>query len=96
MIRHVVLFRLLPGVDKSDANYSTGLQALKELGDQVSQIRSWKVQESVEGPGMWDVVLMGDFDSLAAVTEFNQHQAHVEAASVFSKSVEYAFADIEV
>ena len=75
MIRHVVLFRFRPGMDRDALEgFTAGLDALPRS---ISEIRGFR-----HGPdlglieGTWDHALVAEFDSTAAYARYADHPAH--------------------
>jgi hypothetical protein len=86
-IRHVVSWRLRAADPAEKAAAAAGIVSrLEALVGVVADIRSLRVGADVLGGENWDVVLIADFDDLAAVTRYQAHPAH-QAVGTFIRSV---------
>jgi hypothetical protein len=99
MIRHVVAWKLAtadPAQKETDA--ARIVAELSALVGVVDSIRSLQVGANMAyADKNWDVVLVGDFDDLAALDAYQVHPSHVAAAAIVRSLVsERASVDIEV
>ncbi len=77
MIRHIVLFKLLDGVDRDDPRVKAVVEGLTALGGTVPELRSWHVGFNVKaGPRAYDFGLVGDVDDLDALARYVDHPDH--------------------
>ena len=98
MIRHVVSWKLTADEPAEKADHATGIiERLQSLVGVVSEIRTLSAAADVAGGSNWDVVLIADFDDLAAVERYQVHPAHVTAAAfIRSVAANRMAVDIEV
>jgi len=86
-IRHVVSWKLSATDPATRADDAAGIASrLEALVGVVAEIRSLRVGADVLGGDNWDIVLIADFDDLAAVARYQAHPAH-QAAGAFIRSV---------
>ena len=86
-IRHVVSWRLNATDPTEKAEAAAGIASrLEALVGVVAEIRALRVGADVLGGENWDVVLIADFDDLAAVARYQVHPSHQDAGT-FIRSV---------
>ena len=86
-IRHVVSWKLAATETREKAEHAAQVVAgLGSLVGVVGEIRSLQVGADVAGGDNWDVVLIADFDDLAALARYQVHPAHQKVAT-FIRSV---------
>lgn len=77
MMRHVVMFRRLPGVERQPALEAELVQGMRELEQQIDFVRGWVVAANeLQRPICWDYLLDARFDDAAAVERYLPHPAH--------------------
>ncbi|TFC45614.1 Dabb family protein [Cryobacterium sp. TMT1-21] len=87
MIRHIVSWQLAETEPAAKARVAAEIASrLTALVGVVDEIRSLRVDADVAGGTNWDVVLVADFDDLAAVGRYQVHPAH-QAAGTYIRSV---------
>jgi len=99
MIRHIVSWKL--AAEDADVRAEQAAEVarrLNALDDVVPQLRSISAGANVAYPDTnWDVTLVADFDSIAALEEYQVHPAHEEVvAYVRSVVAARAAVDIEI
>ncbi|MDJ0336357.1 Dabb family protein [Salinibacterium sp. G-O1] len=84
MIRHIVTWKLKAQDDAGKADAVAAIAgALEPLVDVIPGIQSLVVRPNVAYFGSnWDVLVMGDYDSLDALETYMTHPDHVTAAAV--------------
>mgnify|MGYP001444868356 FL=1 len=89
MIRHIVLWKLADFAEGNSRRDNAALirQSLMTLPGVIPEIRSLEVHDNA-GPdaGAFDLVLVSDFDDLAALERYQSHPAH-KAVAAFVKAV---------
>jgi hypothetical protein len=79
VIKHVVFFKFKPEAVASDCK--AALDGLRALPDKIDVIRRFEVGDNVlPSARAWDAVLIGEYDTLAALDTYARHDAHVKAA----------------
>ncbi|CAH0159124.1 Dabb family protein [Microbacterium foliorum] len=99
MIRHIVSWKLAAeDADVRAEQASEVARRLNALDGVVPQLRSISAGANVAYPDTnWDVTLVADFDSIAALEEYQVHPAHEEVvAYVRSVVAARAAVDIEI
>lgn len=99
MIRHIVSWKL--AAEDADVRAEQAAEVarrLNALDGVVPQLRSISAGANVAYPDTnWDVTLVADFDSIAALEEYQVHPAHEEVvAYVRSVVAARAAVDIEI
>ena len=86
-IRHVVSWQLASADTAEKTEHARRISdELTGLVGVIPEIRTLEVGADVAGGGNWDVVLIADFDDLAAVARYQVHPEH-QRAGVFIRSV---------
>lgn len=76
-IRHVVSLKLASTDSDEKAEQAAKIrEGLNSLVGVVDEIRAMDVGADVVGRGNWDVVLIADFDDLAALDRYQVHPEH--------------------
>jgi hypothetical protein len=99
MIRHLVLFRLAASEPAQRADDTAGIRShLAALVGVVPGLRSVTVEPELGlVDGHWDVALISEHDSNAALEGYQAHPAHQSASSWISGVVtDRAVVDLEV
>lgn len=84
MLRHVVSWKLVAENEESRArDFATISEALRSLLPFISEIRSLNVGANVAYPETnWDVVLIADYDDVAALERYQRHPEHVKVSQI--------------
>lgn len=94
MMKHIVMFRRLPAVEKNPELESHLVQWMKNLREDIDFARSWKVSANeLDRPICWDYVLETTFDDAAAVNRYLPHPAHVALVTELKKYFEWVAVD---
>ena len=96
MIRHVVVFKLKPGV--SEARRDEWLEMSRRLHGRIELVRNFKIGvDLLRLPRSYDVAVVADFDSLEAVRAYAEHPAHLSAVELSRELSEHIVSvDFEV
>jgi hypothetical protein len=77
MMRHIVMFRRRPEVEKQAALETALIERMRTLDRQIDFVRGWRVSANeLDRPICWDYVLESTFDDEAAVGRYLPHPAH--------------------
>lgn len=94
MMRHIVMFRRLPGVEKQSELENHLVQWMTDLVREIDFARSWKVSANeLNRPICWDYVLETTFDDAEAVNRYLPHPAHVALVCELKKYFEWVAVD---
>jgi Stress responsive A/B Barrel Domain len=81
VIRHVVMFKLKPGV--SAAQRDEWLEISRRLHGEVELVRSYSIgADLLHLPRSYDVAVVADFDSLDDVRAYAEHPSHLPAVEL--------------
>lgn len=95
-ITHLVLFKLKPGITKSDDRYKAAVKALEALPKSISFISDWRAGENFSTrPIAYDYGLCVVFESKQALQDYLTHPAHVSAANLWKEIADWNIADFE-
>ena len=84
MVKHIVMFKLTGTPEERKSVATSFKNALLELPQQISVLRSMEVGINENPAETWDVVLTAIVDTLADVDIYAKHPAHVAAASLLA------------
>lgn len=77
MMRHIVMFRRRPGVDKQVELEASLIARMQQLDREIDFVRDWRVSANeLDRPICWDYVLESTFDDAQAVNRYLSHPAH--------------------
>lgn len=77
MMRHIVMFRRRPDVDKQVELEASLIMRMRQLDRQIDFVRDWRVSANeLDRPICWDYVLESTFDDAQAVNRYLPHPAH--------------------
>ena len=82
MIRHIVMWKFLPGTEAEQEQILTGLRNLQGV---IPQLLRSEVAVNV-GEGNYDAVLVSEFESLEALDTYKNDPRH-KAVSALCKSI---------
>ena len=91
MIKRVVLFK-----KKSEASQNDFVEALKDLetlNSHVTEMASWYVSVNPGNQGLWDAVLIADFEDSEKLSTYNNHPKHVEVGAAIAGFSDFAVFD---
>lgn len=94
MMRHIVMFRRLPGVEKQPELEGRLVQCMRDLEGKIDFIRGWKVAANeLDRPICWDYVLDSAFDDAQAVERYLPHPAHQALVADLKQYFEWVAVD---
>lgn len=94
MMRHVVLFRRKPEVEKDVAREKDLADRMAALGAQIPAIRQWRVAANeVSRPICWDYVLESEVADAKALDEYLFHPLHQALVADLKLYFEWAAVD---
>lgn len=98
MIRHIVLFKLNPGLTLEDAQVAATRQALTELGPTLPMVRGWEVRECFgDKPASHDFILLSEFDDRADLAAYAVDPEHLKVIAQLDQiTAGKAVADFQV
>ncbi|MCU1730747.1 MULTISPECIES: Dabb family protein [unclassified Pseudomonas] len=97
MMRHVVLFRRLAGVEPQPELETRLVERMRTLEGEIDFIRDWKVAANeLERPICWDYILDAGFDDAAAVERYLPHPAHQALVADLKQYFEWVAVDYSV
>lgn len=77
MMKHVVMFRRHPHVEKNASWEQTLVARMRGLNQEIDFIRDWRVSANeLDRPICWDYLLESVFDDADAVARYLPHPAH--------------------
>lgn len=95
-VTHLVLFKLKPGVAKTDERYKTCMKAMREMPAKIKQIENWDMGENFsERPVAFDVGLSAVFASKKDLQIYLAHPVHVEAVAAWKEIADWNIVDFE-
>ena len=96
MIRHVVVFKLKPGV--SEAQRDEWLEMSRRLHGRIELVREFKIGvDLLRIPRSYDVAVVADFDNLEDVSAYAEHPEHLPAVELSRELSEHIVSvDFEV
>lgn len=77
MMRHIVMFRRRPDVEKQVELEASLIARMQQLDREIDFVRDWRVSANeLDRPICWDYVLESTFDDAQAVNRYLPHPAH--------------------
>ena len=93
MIRHVVMFRLRPGV--SEAQRDEWLEMSRRAHQRIDLVRAYSIgADLLHLPRSYDVAVVADFDSLDDVRAYADDPAHLSTVEL-SRSLSEHIASVD-
>ncbi|MGE8305214.1 MAG: Dabb family protein [Pseudomonas kermanshahensis] len=97
MMRHIVLFRRLAGVDAQPELEGRLVARMRGLTDEIDFIRDWRVAANeLDRPICWDYILESSFDDAQAVQRYLPHPAHQALVAELKQYFEWVAVDYSV
>jgi Stress responsive A/B Barrel Domain len=96
VIRHVVMFKLKPGV--SEAQRDEWLEMSRRLHERIELVRAFSIgADLLRLPRSYDAAVVANFESLEDVRACAEHPAHLPAVELSERiiSVNFEVPDIE-
>ena len=97
MMRHVVMFRRLAGVERQPEREQHLVTRMRDLEREIDFIRDWTVAANeLDRPICWDYILDAGFDDAAAVERYLPHPAHQALVADLKQYFEWVAVDYSV
>ncbi|PVZ39091.1 Dabb family protein [Pseudomonas sp. CC120222-01a] len=97
MMRHIVLFRRLPGVEAQPEREAVLVARMRDLTEEIDFIRDWRVAANeLDRPICWDYILESSFDDADAVARYLPHPAHQALVADLKQYFEWVAVDYSV
>ncbi|MDP9712076.1 UNVERIFIED_ORG: hypothetical protein J2X80_004177 [Pseudomonas fluorescens] len=97
MMRHIVMFRRLPGVDAQPEREADLVGRMRDLTQEIDFIRDWRVAANeLDRPICWDYILESSFDDADAVQRYLPHPAHQALVADLKQYFEWVAVDYSV
>ncbi|SDV47309.1 Dabb family protein [Chitinasiproducens palmae] len=94
MMKHIVMFRRLPGIEKNEALERELVGRMTTLDQQIDFARDWRVAANeLDRPICWDYVLEATFDDAQAVARYLPHPAHAALVADLKQYFEWVAVD---
>jgi hypothetical protein len=94
MMKHIVMFRRQPGVEKHPELECSLVQRMSNLDQKIDFVRDWRVSANeLDRPICWDYVLESTFDDADAVARYLPHPAHMELINDLKQYFEWVAVD---
>lgn len=94
MMRHIVMFRRLPGVDAQPLLEADLVARMRALPEQIDFIRDWRVAANeLDRPICWNYLIDSAFDDADAVARYLPHPAHQALVKDLKQYFEWAAVD---
>ncbi|MEU2712660.1 Dabb family protein [Streptomyces sp. NPDC007205] len=96
MIRHLVLFKLNEGVERDDQRVVQGVQAFRELGDRIEELRFWECDWNIsDRPIAYDFAINSAVEDTDALKRYLEHPAHQAGVALWREFATWVIADYE-
>ncbi|WEL53354.1 Dabb family protein [Pseudomonas kermanshahensis] len=97
MMRHIVLFRRLAGVNAQPELEGRLVARMRGLTEEIDFIRDWRVAANeLDRPICWDYILESSFDDAQAVQRYLPHPAHQALVAELKQYFEWVAVDYSV
>lgn len=97
MMRHIVMFRRLPGVDPQPELEAGLVAQMRGLREKIDFIRDWRVAANeLDRPICWDYILESSFDDADGVARYLPHPAHQALVTDLKQYFEWVAVDYSV
>ncbi|MCU0125866.1 Dabb family protein [Pseudomonas vlassakiae] len=97
MMRHIVMFRRLPGVDPQPELEAGLVAQMRGLREKIDFIRDWRVAANeLDRPICWDYILESSFDDADGVARYIPHPAHQALVADLKQYFEWVAVDYSV
>ena len=95
-VKHVVLFKLKPGISKTDPRVATGMEKMRTMQKTIPLIAALECGINFsERPVAQDIGLYTTFKNRADLQEYLRHPAHVELVQYWKELADWTIADFE-
>jgi len=94
MIRHLVLFKLAEGVDRTDPRVVEGVEAFRSLDGTIPEIRFWELGWNLsDRPIAYDFAINSGFDDPDALRRYVEHPEHQAGVALWKEFATWVIAD---
>ena len=95
MIRHIVLFKLKPGIGWDDPRVPVAEEAARNVGREVPCLREWYAGPNFSTrPVAYDYVVIGLVEDEAALEEYMTAPFHLRAIELWREISDWVIADV--
>jgi hypothetical protein len=95
VIKHVVLFKLKPGVEWNDPVTQTAVTMAGRVGDEVADLKSWQTGRNISAREIaYDFLVIGTVADEAALERYLVHPFHVEAIKLWRQISDWIMVDV--
>jgi hypothetical protein len=95
MIKHVVLFKLKPGVRWDDPVTQRAVEMAARVGDEVSDLVTWQTGRNISTRDVaYDFLVIGTVADEAALQRYLFHPFHTEAVSLWRQISDWIMVDV--
>ncbi|WP_329499906.1 Dabb family protein [Kitasatospora herbaricolor] len=95
MIRHIVLFKLKPGVSWDDPRVEPAEGLAAKVGGEVPELHEWSVGRNISTrPVAYDFAAVGLLDDEEALERYLVHPFHQEAIKAWREISDWVIADV--
>jgi hypothetical protein len=94
MMKHIVMFRKLPGIPRQRDLEEHLVARMMALNAEISFVREWRVSANeLDRPICWDYVLESSFDNPDDLERYLPHPAHVSLIQALKTYFEWVACD---
>jgi Stress responsive A/B Barrel Domain len=95
VIRHIVLFKLRPGISFEDPAVLAAEQTAHRVGDEVPALKEWQAGRNITGrEEAYDFAVVGLVADERALADYMQHPFHQEAIRQWRAISTWVIADL--
>jgi uncharacterized protein with GYD domain len=95
MIRHIVLFKLKPGIGWADERVAAAERKAEQVGARVGELLEWRVGRNVSDRDIaYDYVAIGLVRDDAALRRYLVHPYHQESVALWREISDWVMADL--
>lgn len=95
-LRHIVLFKLRPGITWEDKRVTTAARFAASHGEHIPEIRAWWAGPDICGREIaYDFAVMGLFDDQSALDRYQVHPHHQQGIALWQAIATWIVVDLE-
>jgi hypothetical protein len=95
MIRHIVLFKLKPGVTSADPRVPVAEEMARRVGEEVGCLREWYAARNISTRGVaYDFVVVGLVEDEPALEAYMTDPFHVRAIEKWREISDWVVVDV--
>ena len=95
MIRHIVLFKLKPGVTRADPRVAVAEEMARRVGDEVGCLREWYAARNISTRGVaYDFVVIGLVEDEPALEAYMTDPFHLRAIERWREISDWVVVDV--